>query len=61
MTASQGSATSPVVPRKRVPGYEDPAWDYGNPFGQVTMLPVRLRSDMPLNTSENEKAQDHSE
>lgn len=42
MTAFQETTKHPTGPRERVPGYEDPAWDYGNPFGQVKMPPVRL-------------------
>lgn len=53
MTASQNPV--PVAPRKLMPGYEDPAWDYGDPFGQVKMPPVKLPWTLASNTSETGK------
>ena len=47
MTTSPEIPSVPVVPRKLLPGYEDPAWDYGNPFGQVKMTPLRLAWSRP--------------
>lgn len=42
MTTSPETPTFLPAARKSVPGYEDPAWDYGNPFGHVVLSPVRL-------------------
>lgn len=42
MTTNYNTPDHPPVLRKLIPGYEDPAWDYGDPFGQVKMPPIRL-------------------
>ena len=47
MTTAQEIPSGPPLPRKLSPGYEDTAWDYGNPFGQVKMTPLRLAWSRP--------------
>lgn len=42
MATLENSPSTAPSSRKSAPGYEDPAWDYGNPFGQVKISPVRL-------------------
>lgn len=47
MTTNYNTPDHPPILRKLVPGYEDPAWDYGDPFGQLPDHPPVLRKLVP--------------